>query len=414
MRVVYISSCALQKDGATDPFMMQEHDWLLAHFDRAQMVSFYGCGDFSASDGKAMEARKPALAGLRASLAAPFSRDLWRGLSRMRRAGALGAISAMKLFAFTRRGLKMHYYIEAALKDAGDEAVTLYSCWMSFDGYAAALSKRRHRAARLVVRGHAFDIDAERNFMNTWLMKDEIAAEADGIYLISETAREQYMAYMRGRADESRIHVLAMGSGGAPLPLAPAPRLSDGVLHIVSCAKIIEIKQVPLLAEALSRWEGCPVSWTHIGGGEGEAELRALCEEKLDRKENVIWEITGQMDKHGVDGIYDARAFDLFINTSRKEGVPVSIMEAMRHGVPAIAPRVGGIPELVGGDAGILYEPQDGADGVLDALERFAAMSGDEAARMRKAAKARWEERFQSDRLLGELFPEAADRSGAQ
>lgn len=51
-------------------------------------------------------------------------------------------------------------------------------------------------------------------------------------------------------------------------------------------------------------------------------------------------------------------ASDLFVLASKYEGNPLCIMEAMAAGLPVIAPRVGGIPELVtDGVEGLLVEP---------------------------------------------------------
>jgi glycosyltransferase involved in cell wall biosynthesis len=48
---------------------------------------------------------------------------------------------------------------------------------------------------------------------------------------------------------------------------------------------------------------------------------------------------------------------DLFVLTSRSEGIPVVLMEAMAHGVVVLAPDITGIPELVvDGQTGFLYE----------------------------------------------------------
>ena len=38
---------------------------------------------------------------------------------------------------------------------------------------------------------------------------------------------------------------------------------------------------------------------------------------------------------------------DLYLNSSVHEGVPISILEAMAHGLPVVAPNVGGIAEIV-------------------------------------------------------------------
>lgn len=82
-------------------------------------------------------------------------------------------------------------------------------------------------------------------------------------------------------------------------------------------------------------------------------------------------------------------------------------MEAMRFGIPVIAPAVGGIPEMVTEDVGFLYAPERGADGVREALERLAALPRESAESMREAARIRWNAHYCSQNLLPELFPGA-------
>jgi L-malate glycosyltransferase len=53
-------------------------------------------------------------------------------------------------------------------------------------------------------------------------------------------------------------------------------------------------------------------------------------------------------------------ASDLFLLPSLTEGLPLSVLEAMSHGLPIIATRVGGIPELVTENThGLLIKPED-------------------------------------------------------
>jgi glycosyltransferase involved in cell wall biosynthesis len=71
---------------------------------------------------------------------------------------------------------------------------------------------------------------------------------------------------------------------------------------------------------------------------------------------------------------------------SNDEGLPNAVLESMAAGVPVVATRVGGIPELIDdGVDGLLVEPGDAA-GLAEAMTRLAT---DEALRVRLGAAAR-------------------------
>jgi glycosyltransferase involved in cell wall biosynthesis len=53
----------------------------------------------------------------------------------------------------------------------------------------------------------------------------------------------------------------------------------------------------------------------------------------------------------------DYRQADIFITTSTSDGTPVSLLEAMASGLPCIATSVGGIPEWVNNNTGLLIKP---------------------------------------------------------
>jgi glycosyltransferase involved in cell wall biosynthesis len=57
---------------------------------------------------------------------------------------------------------------------------------------------------------------------------------------------------------------------------------------------------------------------------------------------------------------------DILVLTSEHEGTPNVILEAMSFGVPVVATNVGGVPEIVPDDCGILVQPND-FQGLLNA-----------------------------------------------
>jgi glycosyltransferase involved in cell wall biosynthesis len=65
------------------------------------------------------------------------------------------------------------------------------------------------------------------------------------------------------------------------------------------------------------------------------------------------------------------RVMDVFALTSRSEGMPLAVLEAWATGIPVVATRVGGLPELIEeGRTGMLIDPDDesGLSEALDAL----------------------------------------------
>lgn len=113
---------------------------------------------------------------------------------------------------------------------------------------------------------------------------------------------------------------------------------------------------------------------------------------------------------HGYVADVPARlsGLDLFALPSRGENLPVAVMEAMAAGLPVVATRVGGVPELVvDGETGLVVEPDD-APALASALQSLA---GDRARRgaLGRAGARRIREHFSAEviaRRMVDLYEE--------
>src|SRR5829696_1894388 len=115
---------------------------------------------------------------------------------------------------------------------------------------------------------------------------------------------------------------------------------------------------------------------------------------------NGSWEFVGSYS--GAVGCSAfMRTLDVFVLPSFAEGTSNSVIEAMAHGLPIITTNVGGSPDLLTPDAGILVPPGD-SGALADAMQRLAS---DPALRKRmgQAARERYLELFAPEPVLSVL-----------
>lgn len=144
-----------------------------------------------------------------------------------------------------------------------------------------------------------------------------------------------------------------------------------------------------------------------IGDGRMRARLVAQAE-ALGIAQRVHW--MGAVENAGSY----MKALDGFALTSRTEGTPVVLLEAMAAGVPIVATRVGGVPGVVSNREAILVSPDSPAAiaAAIDELRvsREAALwrAGRAAARLESRFSAsRWQRRYdQVYRTIGVAVPE--------
>ena len=127
-----------------------------------------------------------------------------------------------------------------------------------------------------------------------------------------------------------------------------------GSLTLLAVGRLHPVKDHAFLIEACRQLQSFDVRFECMIAGEGP-ERRHL--EVLIRKYGLEDRVTllGHVRREQMGSLYD-RA-DLVVLTSRSEGIPLVLMEAMARGKIVLAPAITGIPELViTGKSGFLYQ----------------------------------------------------------
>ena len=175
------------------------------------------------------------------------------------------------------------------------------------------------------------------------------------IIVISRAVKE---ALIRDGIDDSKL-VLIPSALDPAVPAAAAVdlrtrlRVSHKGQLAVALGSLTPEKDHLTLIQAASRLvQDLPdLRWVIVGEGP--------MEERLQQR---IRELGVQDRMHLVGGLQDPHQAlteaDVFVLSSTSEGFGSSVLAAMARGVPVVATRVGGVPDLLANGSGILLEPQ--------------------------------------------------------
>lgn len=243
-----------------------------------------------------------------------------------------------------------------------------------------------------------------------WIERILARLATDTILVVSEQQRRE----INGRykvGSPRQFHVVPLGVDPLPhdvltrtVPWRPA---QDGVSVIGAVGRLCEVKNFDMLLRVLARLKttACPVHLVIVGDGHLRPSLEARA-----RDLGVFDDITFTGFREDVDLLY--ATFDVAALTSLNEGTPLTLIEAMRAGVPIAATEVGGVSDIMG-------ERREGGDsfsvwahGVTAAsldVEGFAAgirwllAHPERRCAMGAAGEAFVQQRLSKDRLIRDI-----------
>ncbi len=226
---------------------------------------------------------------------------------------------------------------------------------------------------------------------------------ADHVVFLSQEMARQHPGFLRRKGSVAYNHVEVEN-------LPPAPRLR-ALPRVVMPAVMCHRKGFDVFLEVCRRLREAGLgfeAWM-VGGWDLDSDRRQAMEFLgLHRLESTV------VDQGRLSDMAPVYAqMDVLLLTSRRDPLPRVVMEAMAHGVPVVATRVDGIPEMVeDGVTGFLVESED-AEGFAQAVGRLLR-DGELRSRMGASGRERARSLFSPEtyaeamgRIYAGLVPDA-------
>lgn len=154
--------------------------------------------------------------------------------------------------------------------------------------------------------------------------------------------------------------------------------LPTGAFVVGWVGRMSREKGLDVLVNALPDLGDIPLVLCAIGEGPDRAAVQSRARE-LGVETCIRW--AGMVSEAAAY----FRAFDVFVLSSRTEGIPIALFEAIAAAVPVVATRVGGVPTVVEDAHAIVVEPER-PHALVQAIRE---VQGDPIAAMRRATTAR-------------------------
>lgn len=290
--------------------------------------------------------------------------------------------------ALYRARLFERFLVEQILADKEIDVVYFY--WM----FPEILGAVRFRDAcqpslKVVARAHGGDLYEDRRSGGYAGLRQGVLDGIDAVYNISDHGRV-YLA----RAYPAVAKKCFTARLGVDAPGFVNAQPQEAALSILSCSFVVEEKRLHLLVDAIAHLldedPALAIRWTHIGDGALFCDLRAYARSRLEGRADLVF--TGYLAPQDVMALYREQPFDVIVNVSSREGIPVSLMEASSVGIPMIATDVGGNREIVNEHNGVLIPATADVATIARALSRFRDRASSLAYRAR--ARADWQDKF--------------------
>lgn len=300
-------------------------------------------------------------------------------------------------------------WLNELIRNNSINAKVIYSYWITEFTLGSIFYKNEfNNSIKVISRTHGWDCFFDRNPENYLPFRKTIIKEATFIFPVSNAGTNQ----LKNLFKSNNIITRYLGSAHFTQP----EKKNKDQFHILSIAFVTPIKQIELLAEAISHLS-FEIKWTHIGfkSTDYEIVLKQKIGQILDNKTNIEFNPIPAISQDEINEWISKNYVDLFCSTSKAEGLPVSMMQAQSAGIPIVSTNVGGVSEIViENETGFLVSAQADPSEISKAIITFYNLNETEKRRIRTNSFDNFKEHFDAVKNFSEFALQLKNLSNQQ
>ena len=260
-----------------------------------------------------------------------FSRQKTKALKRIKQ-------NFFRLYHFAAQAEKLDIWINQQ-----NARITHYHYWFH-DGLVISNFSKTAKNQSHFARAHSIDL-----YHKDWPLGGYLPFEMVKLNLVTKvfSVSQHGLKYLQSNFPKLRNQFAYQPLG---IEIDFIPEIKKPLPTILTISFLGEVKNFPRMIDLMKPLKN-HFTWVHIGSGNKEIEtwLKESC-----AREKIQFEFLGHMPKHEINKYLNNNPMAYFANTSKWEGVPVSMMEAGLFGIPFIATDIPGNLEIVSENNGFI------------------------------------------------------------
>jgi len=243
--------------------------------------------------------------------------------------------------------IKAYFELKNLIKSVNPDIVHLNS---SKTGFLGSLAAKTCKLPKIIYTAHGFVFNESGNTIKKWIYKKAEISNAKRIHKIICVSEYDRQSGIKAGIPENKLVTIHNGidpnivflpkdeARGFLISHTQIHEFTNSRIPLIGCiANFYKTKGLDILIQAMTKVDAQLVI---IGDGAEKKNLQLMAY-GLQLQNKILF--IGQI-KNAAKYL---KAFDLFILSSRKEGLPYTILEAQTAQIPIVATKVGGVPEII-------------------------------------------------------------------